>query len=210
MLLRDTIYDTLRAEILLCRLAPGEELRELDLAEKYEVSRSPIREALRRLQSDRLVTVLPRQCYVVNAISVSEAEELYRFRAVLEPACAAEVVRRASEAELEALMQQARVDPDADFIVANRDFHCALARASGNPRMADAACELIEQCDRLVRVVGSTIRGRVSEQLAAEHLAVAAALQARDGRGAGRRLYDHISQAEKRIVAALRRQAVRD
>ena len=87
MLLRENIYDLLRADILACRLAPGDEMREQDLAERYEVSRQPVRDALLRLQREHLVTVQPRQGYRVTPISLSDARDLLRFRLALEPAC---------------------------------------------------------------------------------------------------------------------------
>ena len=86
MLLRDNVYESLRADILSCRLAPGDDVREQDLALRYAVSRQPVREALLRLEREHLVTVQPRQGYRVNPISLSDARDLLRFRLALEPA----------------------------------------------------------------------------------------------------------------------------
>ena len=61
MLLRDNVYESLRSDILSCRLAPGDDMREQELAERYAVSRQPVREALLRLEREHLVTVQPRQ-----------------------------------------------------------------------------------------------------------------------------------------------------
>src|ERR1700694_3537286 len=61
MLLRDNVYESLRTDILTCRLAPGDDMREQELAERYAVSRQPVREALLRLEREHLVTVAPRQ-----------------------------------------------------------------------------------------------------------------------------------------------------
>lgn len=209
MLLRDNVYDAIREEILACRLAPGEELREQDLAGRFAVSRSPVREALLRLERESLVSVHPRQGYRVTPVSVAAARDLLRFRAVLEPACAAAAARGASEATLTELEALARFAGSAEqFIDYNRRFHAALAAAGGNRRMAEAARELIGQADRLVRVsLGATV-GRNPELLAAEHAAIAAALRARDGRGAARLVRTHLQDAEKRILEALGRRAI--
>src|SRR3569832_2877787 len=83
MLLRDNVYESLRADILNCRLAPGDDIREQDLASRYAVSRQPVREALLRLEREHLVTVQPRQGYRVNPISLSDARDLLRFRLAL-------------------------------------------------------------------------------------------------------------------------------
>lgn len=211
--LRDNVYAALRSEILLCRLAPGEDMREADLAARFEVSRQPVREALLRLEQERLVTVLPRQGYRVNAVSVSDARDLLRFRQVLEPACVTEACEAADAATLDGLDVFRSVEDDGEhdaFIAYNRDFHTALAAAGGNRRMARTARELIEQSDRLTRASLTGIRGRDPAQLVAEHGLIIDAVQARDARTAARLVRDHIAKAEKRILAALSRAAVVD
>ena len=206
--LRDNVYAAIRSEILLCRLAPGEDMREAELAARFEVSRQPVREALLRLEQERLVTVLPRQGYRVNAVSVSDARDLLRFRQALEPACVAEACEGADAAALDGLDAFRRIADDDAFIAYNRDFHAALAAASGNRRMARTARELIEQSDRLTRASLSGIRGRDPAQLVAEHVSIIDAVQARDARTAARLVRDHIAKAEKRILAALSRAAI--
>ena len=103
MLLRDNVYENLRSDILTCRLAPGDDMREQELAERYAVSRQPVREALLRLEREHLVTVQPRQGYRVNPISLADARDLLRFRLALEPACVAEAIENAPQDVLKAL-----------------------------------------------------------------------------------------------------------
>jgi DNA-binding GntR family transcriptional regulator len=209
MLLRDNIYDNLRADILMCRIAPGDDMREQDLAERYAVSRQPVREALLRLEREHLVTVQPRQGYRVNPISLADARDLLRFRLALEPACVAEAIERADQDVLQALDEfRLFTGNREDFIAYNRGFHCALAHASGNRRMAAAACDLIEQADRLVRVSIANLRGHDPAQLVAEHVDLIEAMQQRDARGAGRIIRAHIQKTEKRVLPALARNAV--
>jgi len=208
-LLRDTIYARLRGEILTCRLLPGEELREGELAARLNVSKQPVREALLRLERERLVTVLPRQGYRVNPVSLSDARDIFRLREVLEPACAADVARAASADALGGLDRFKRFEgsPDA-FIEANREFHCGLARLSPYPRMAAAICDLVEQADRLTLVSLQAVRGRDPARLVAEHVAIVEAVQERNGRLAARLLRDHVAEAQERVVAALSRHAI--
>ena len=209
MLLRNNIYDALREEILSCRLPPGEDIREQDLAERYAVSRSPVREALLRLEQDNLVRVLPRQGYRVAPISVAAAQDLLRFRAVLEIAAASAAARDASADERQALREAAVFDGAPDgFIENNRAFHTALAAAGGNRRLAATARDVICQADRLVRVSLGTIRKRDPGQLVLEHQAIADAIADRDARRAARLVRAHLEQAERRILSALRQQAV--
>ena len=103
MLLRDNVYESLRSDILTCRLAPGDDMREQELAERYAVSRQPVREALLRLEREHLVTVQPRQGYRVNPISLSDARDLLRFRLALEPACVGEAIENATPDVLKTL-----------------------------------------------------------------------------------------------------------
>ena len=209
MLLRDNVYENLRSDILTCRLAPGDDMREQELAERYAVSRQPVREALLRLEREHLVTVQPRQGYRVNPISLSDARDLLRFRLALEPACVAEAIENATAEVLKALDEFRSFAGDhEDFIAYNRAFHSALAHASGNRRMAAALCDLIGQADRLVRVSVANVRDHDPTQLVAEHVALIEAMQRRDGRGAARIIKAHISQTEKWVLPALRRNAV--
>ncbi len=210
MLLRDNVYDSLRADILMCRLAPGDDMREQDLAERYAVSRQPVREALLRLEREHLVTVQPRQGYRVNPISISDARDLLRFRLAVEPACVSEAIEQASDDVLRALDEFREFDGSGEaFIEYNRAFHAALADASGNRRMAAAARDLIEQADRLVRISIANVKGgRDHMQLVAEHVDLIDAMQRRDTRGASRIIRAHILKTEKRVLPALARNAV--
>src|ERR1700733_8204922 len=135
MLLRDSIYNSIRQAILTCEFQPGQELREQELAARYRVSRSPIRDALLRLDQENLVTVLPRQGYCVNPISVADVKEIFSLRTLIEPACAA-AAARADEAALQALDRfRGFMDEEFDettFVEYNRSFHSAIAELSGN------------------------------------------------------------------------------
>jgi DNA-binding GntR family transcriptional regulator len=209
MLLRENVYEQLRSDILSCKLPPGDDMREQELAERYAVSRQPVREALARLAREHLVTVHPRQGYRINPISLSDARDLLRFRLALEPACVAEAIDNAGNDVLEALDQFRRFSGDHEaFIAYNRAFHTALADASGNRRMAAALCDLIGQADRLVRVSLANVRGHDPKKLVAEHVALIEAMQRRDRRAAARIIKSHISQTEKRVLPALKRNAV--
>lgn len=208
LLLRDNVYVALRGDIVACRLAPGEEIREQELAAQFEVSRAPVREALLRLENDRLVTVHPRQGYSVKPISITDARELFQFRLVLEVACAAAAAENTSYNISEPLNKFRFHDPAQDFIEYNRNFHAAVAHATGNKRMAAAACDLVDQAERLVRVSLASIKGRDPAQLVAEHVALIDAIQDHDARSAARIVRDHVLKAERRVLSALARSAV--
>lgn len=209
-LIREGVYAKLRSEILSCALAPGAELRESDLAGRFGVSTSPIRDALLRLEADGLVAVFPRKGYRVASISLTDAKELFELRAVIEQAGAIEGARRADAAALAALDRYRDFDEsagDAEFVVYNRDFHCAVVALSGNRRMTAMDRDLTEQFDRLVRL-SLMVVGRSRPRLVQEHRAIIDALQARDGRRAARLMSAHVQRAEKRVLDGLSRSVV--
>jgi DNA-binding GntR family transcriptional regulator len=202
MLLRDNVYEALRTGILTCALLPGQDLREQDLAARHGVSRSPVRDALLRLEGEHLVTVLPRQGYRVNPVSVTDAADIFGFRLVIEPACAAAAAMASGEDRLDPF----RSFGGADFIAYNRQFHATVAGLSGNGRMAAVARDLAQQSDRLVRVSLASIGTPDPDRLIAEHSAVIDAIQAGDAAGAGEAMRAHIAGAMDRVLTALRDQ----
>lgn len=208
---REEIYERLRQDILSCTLAPGAPLFEGTLAERFEVSKSPIRDALSRLHAEKLVTVLPRKGYRVAPISLSDAAELFEFRAILEQTCAQISAERAGEAQLRALDRYRRLEPwggpDA-FVRYNREFHLAVVHLCPNRRIADSARDLIEQFDRLVLMSVTSIDERNFDVLMGEHNLIIDALQERDGRRAGKLLTQHVSRAEKRVMNSLTHAAI--
>ena len=152
-LLRETVYDQIRADILSLRLAPGAEMREADLAARFEVSKSPVRDALMRLEREGLVITLPRQGYRVAPVSLSDVQDMFHLRIALERACMERIVRQASDEQLASLEPFRRFERDAwagGFIDYNRAFHRKLAEIAGNPRMRDQLNNLIDQMERVV------------------------------------------------------------
>lgn len=210
VLARDEAYRRLRDDIISCRLPPGMELREAALAERFETSKSPVRDALHRLEVERLVTVLPRRGYRIAPISIKDSEEMREFRSVVERACATKAAAVASDEDLRELDQYRGFAGETaeDFIAYNRAFHLAITRIAGNDRMFDYSQNLSDYHDRLVRLsISSTARDSYDD-FVREHGEIIDALQARDGRRAVRLIGTHINRGGKRIVAALSRSAI--
>jgi GntR family transcriptional regulator, rspAB operon transcriptional repressor len=208
MLLRETIYQAIRRAILTCEFQPGQELREQVLAERYRVSRSPIRDSLLRLELENLVTVLPRQGYRVKPISMSDVEDVFSLRLLIDSACAAGAAARADEAALRAL-DRFRGFPnqpytDSEYVEYNQAFHSTIADLSGNMRMAAVSRDLIEQFERLVRVALRTFKEDAVRRACAEHEAIIDALQAHDAECASRLCYEHTAGAHERVSTSLR------
>lgn len=207
-LIRLDLYRLLREEILSCKLQPGGELREQELAARFEVSKSPVREALLRLEREGLVIVTPRQGYRVAPISLSEAKDMFELRLVLEEACVASAIQDASDttlAELDEFRTLSNTGAADAFISYNSRFHSAIAACSGNARMAETTRNLIEHMDRLVRMSLSVDSRHASDHraLIQEHGLIIDSIQKRDRRKAKQLVRYHIGAAQKRVVTAL-------
>ncbi|MCH4565128.1 GntR family transcriptional regulator [Halomonas sp. EGI 63088] len=206
-LIREQVHKTLRREILSCSLRPGEELREKELATRFEVSKSPVRDALQKLEREGLVSVEPRQGYRVTPISLADAKDMFVFRTVMESGCIKEAVRHASDTDLKRLDQFRQFTSTEniadDFIKYNNDFHSAVAACSGNARMAQTSRTLIDHMGRLIYLSLSVIQGREPQELVNEHCEIIDAMQDRNGRLACRLARSHVEEAEKRVIKAL-------
>jgi DNA-binding GntR family transcriptional regulator len=216
-LMRSDIYGVIRREILSCAIPPGAEIRDADIAERFSVSRSPVRDALLRLEAEGLVVISPRKGYRASPISIADARDLFEFRAVLEAACAANVAAEASDEAMRTLDRfrsmhdyaEGEADAAPSFVRYNREFHLAIAQLCANQRIRLSTIDLIEQFDRLVTVsISSNEAGSQRDALIAEHCEIIDALQARDGRRAGRILARHAGRARKRVMAALSRSPI--
>lgn len=210
-LLRLDVFRTLRQDILACRLAPGAELREAELAERFAVSKSPVRDALSRLVQEGLVIVMPRQGYRVAPISVKDVRDMFEYRAVLEAAIARNAAESAGGEALAALDRFRAFDPAVHpegFIGYNRAFHRAVTALCANARLVQAAAAMIDQMDRVVSMSVDAMRGHDPERVLRQHVEIIDALQRRDGRRASTLMARHVLEARKRVVGALSRIAI--
>ena len=207
-----SVYAQLRREILSCDLAPGSKIFEQELAERFGVSKSPVREALLRLQEQNLVDVQPRSGYRVRAISRSEAGEMYEMRYLYERACVMRAIAHASDAAIASLedhvMMKAR-QPISEWIAANRRFHAAIAEICGNGRLADAATKLIDQFDRFIFVSVTKLEQPPDfRRFNDDHLALVQAMRKRDKRRAAAIVKSHIDASRDRTLQALAHPAI--
>jgi DNA-binding GntR family transcriptional regulator len=212
-LLRLDVFHALREDILACRLAPGAELREAELAERFAVSKSPVRDALSRLVHDGLVIVMPRQGYRVAPISLKDVRDIFQYRCVLECACARIAAETAADEELRSLDRFRTFDPRAyadGFVGYNRDFHQSVARLSGNARLTHALASQIDQMDRVIAMSVNAMRGHDPARLVRQHAAIIDALQRGDARGAAALMQRHVMEASKRVTGALERMTITD
>jgi DNA-binding GntR family transcriptional regulator len=203
----DEAYELLKRAILVCELAPGQELRELGLVETTGLSRGAVRGALGRLVTDGLVDLRPRKGYRVTSLDLADVREVFEMRRLLEPYAVELAAQRAPREAVEALhdLAHATYDP-ADrssyeqYVVDNREFHVRIAEAAGNRRLAQALRTLLEDMQRLF-FLSAGARGGVGERH--EHHDLYDAILIGDA-GRARALCEaQIEQARARVVDAL-------
>ncbi|MFE1928132.1 GntR family transcriptional regulator [Streptomyces asoensis] len=198
--LADEVADRIREAIFSGAYAPGAPLREVELSGVLQVSRGPVREALRVLEREGLVHCAWHRGTVVTTLSAEDVAELDSLRGALEDLAVQQVITHASEDDLAAIEKAADVmehttDPH-DMVRLDIAFHDAVFAATGHQRLA-AAWETI-RCQVhlfLLTRIGLSTEGYLG-CIPQEHHALAAALRARD------------SQAALRLFAAHRRHAV--
>ena len=155
MSLTDRAYERIRHDIVRCALPPGAEFTETDLAERLEMSKTPVREALARLQFEGLVRTFPRRGYRIEPIRVSDINEIFDARIVLEAGAVGLAVQHISAAELDELDVLARASTDSAYMVdfdhsqrVNNAFHESIALASRNTRLHRMVGQTITEFDR--------------------------------------------------------------
>lgn len=200
-------YERLLSEIATGALQPGDRLTETEIAERLQISRTPVREAIRQLEADGLVTHVPRAGATVRTLDYSEVMELYDIRAVLEGAAASFAARAASDieiAELETINAElaAATDDGARAFELNRQFHMTLLDAARNRFLAKSMNTL----QKTLMILGpSTLQETTRAEAAVdEHNAVLDALRARDGDEAETAMRAHIRASHRSRLHQLR------
>jgi DNA-binding GntR family transcriptional regulator len=155
--LRQKIYEQIKHEIITGTLAPAQQLSESDLSERYEVSGTPVREALTSLQRDKLVEYAPNRGFMVSPISIKDVQEIYEARVFFESVLLRLAISRITEAELQILDATQEVsynlnDPASvdKYFHANFVFHMTIAAASRNSRLISHYHSLLDEAQRLI------------------------------------------------------------
>jgi len=198
--LYEEVAELLRQRIFRRELEPGAWIDELKLAEEYGISRTPMREALKVLATEGLVTMKVRRGAYVTEVSEKDLADVYHLLSLLESDAAAVVAERATAAqlaeldalhrELEAAARPGRVDRDLFFSI-NERFHMKLLAFADN-RWRDQMVADLRKVMKLNRHNSLLKSGRIEESLA-EHRAVMAALKARDPHATSERMRAHFT-----------------
>ena len=194
--LYEEVAELLRQRIFNRELAPGSWIDELKLAEEYGISRTPLREALKVLATEGLVTMKVRRGAYVTEISERDLTDVYHLLSLLESDAAGVVATQATDAQLKELQTLHR---DLEAAVANRErffqineaFHMRLLEIANN-RWRDQMVADLRKVMKLNRHNSLLKAGRIEESLA-EHQAIMLAIAARDGAAASAGMRQHFS-----------------
>jgi len=195
--LYEEVATRLRSMVFDRALAPGQWVDELALARDWQISRTPLREALKVLASEGLVTLVPRQGCRVTEVSEDDAAQLFPVMALLEGRCAFEAVTKATPVDVKALrrlhdnLEKHAAARNIDgYYRANHEFHTKVQALADN-RWLDRATNDLRSFLRLLRGRQLNWPGRVEESIE-EHRRLMEAIDRRDAALAGRLMHDHL------------------
>ncbi len=206
--LRELVCENIRQAIIDGTFSPGERLMEIQLADEMGVSRTPVREAIRKLELEGFVVMIPRRGTYVADISIKDITEIYEIRTCLDTLAAGLAAERITDEELEALNRllveigQHIADNNMEKIVeADTAFHDILYQASRNERLRSIINNLREQLTG-IRGRSMSYPGRLIETME-EHRTLVDSIAARDSERAQEAARVHIENAEHTLMKSL-------
>lgn len=194
--LREQIVSSLRESIVKGELQSGQKLTEPELAEKLGISRTPIREAFRQLESEGFLTVIPRRGAVVSSITRKEIEDFYEIKSLLEGYAARVAAERITKKDIDKLKkinEQLEVLTEGDDVEAffrkNNEFHNTFIALCGNEKLMELRGDLVQKFLRF-RLQALAVPGRLMESVK-QHRIIIKALIKKDGRLAEAIVIEH-------------------
>ncbi len=204
--LADQAYALIADAIVRGELKPNARIAEAALARQFQISRGPLREALRRLEGRGLVVVRPNAGARVVSLSAQDVKELYEIRESLEALACLLATQRVTEQELDALdtlLVEHERNPSAgrasSRLASAPDFHTAVIRASGSNQLIKLLCGELFDLIRVYRYRSSGEEGRTPHAFR-EHGEIAAAMRARDGARAAELMSRHVRRSRDNVL----------
>lgn len=207
--LRDVVFNTLRQAILTGELKPGERLMEIHLAQRLGVSRTPVREAIRKLELEGLVTMYPRRGAEVAQITEKSMSDVLEVRRAVDALCAELACERIAQEELaklktacEAFEQAVDTGDIKKIAQADVGFHDIIVQATGNKRLVQLVNTLSEQMYRyrFEYIKDFSMHGN----LVKEHKCIYESIVNKDSKMAREAAMLHIDNQKKTIIEQIR------
>ena len=202
--LHQEVASTLRGEIFAGTLASGSFIDEVALCERLEISRTPLREALKVLTAEGLMRHEPRRGCFVNTVTEQDLDDLFPVIALLEGRCAYEAARNATDADLQELgvlhdklQGHAKAGRITDYYATNFTIHEAIISLANNRWLSQSIADL-RKILKLSRLQSLGAPGRMAQSLS-EHMTVFAALRSRDSEGAEAAMRTHLTRQREAL-----------
>lgn len=201
-------YARIKEGIISCTLRPGDIVNESDLAGKYGVGRTVVREALQALRHEGLVESVARVGYIVSPVTVKNVVDLFGVRAIVETAATALAAENATPEDIERIRALSQTDLKLEdrgsFVALNRrnsEFHRAIAEASHNRLLASMELYIMERLERLLNLQPDIID--IAERMTEQHRALATAIGSQDARKAREIALHQIETSRQRVLEAV-------
>jgi DNA-binding GntR family transcriptional regulator len=209
--LREIVFETLRNAIISGKFEPGERFMEIQLAEELGVSRTPVREAIRKLEREGLLVMVPRKGAYVAGLSLKDVADVFEIRGSLEGLAGSLAAERATDEEIEQLerilvhLKEAALANDADTVIEkDTELHDILFNAARNDKLVQILNNLREQI-HIYRLASLKNPERFKEMLI-EHKKIVEAIADRDSDRAQKLVQEHIENVENNIMQAIRKE----
>ena len=208
--LREQIATSLRESIIRRELPPGQKLTEPELAAKLGISRTPIREAFRQLESEGFLAVIPRRGAVVSTITAKQVEDFYEIKSLLEGFAARVVAEKISDSDVERLKRvnsqlaglAERGQLEA-FFAKNNDFHNYFIKLCGNEKLLEIRDGMVQRFKGF-RMATLSLPGRLMESVN-QHKSIIRAFEKKDGRLAEAVVVEHALLGGEELVKMIKR-----
>jgi len=205
--LGDQVYRAIPEDVLSARIGRDELLLEQALAERYGVSKTPVREALRLLAHEGLLRVLPRKGYMLRPVGIQDVVEVFELRRILEPALCAEAARRRTTEQLAKMEESVEIerhlrDPSLEEIERSLGLHLLIAEATGNARATLMVRSLMDDAARMPRPIPVLTTGP-NRPGVEEHARIVAAIAAGGSEEASAAMLAHLEATIARDLGGL-------
>jgi DNA-binding GntR family transcriptional regulator len=199
------IYKELKQDVVTCTLAPGLSISEQEMCERYRASRTPVREACRKLCEESLMQLIPFRGYSIPALTIEEYRNLRELQGAVDPAVAALAAKRATPAQLKEIENWASYEYNVGqrnsyytFLEWNRNFHICIAAATRNQAFLDIVMNVQTRLMRYYYQV--IVMDSYGPELVAEHHDLVRAIKSGNVELARQRAEEHLANTARRSL----------
>lgn len=195
----------LRGAIITSELKPGQVIQETEIATRFGVSKTPVREALQSLQAEGFVTVFPRRGYAVRQVGFNDIRDIMDLRLMIEPSITATAARRRTDGFVAELREILRSQFDETLDLSHRleaasDFHRAIASVAGNDRAERLLNTYFDETTRLHYLFDGASRHVVSEEELRAHQLILNAIESKNESQAMAAMIAHLDESNEALL----------